>query len=119
MKTIICGYRGFNDYDIMKAVIEGSGFDITEVFCGCCRGADQLGDRWAKENNIPIRYFPADWSAYGRPAGPIRNQKMVDEADALIAITHTESRGTMDAINKATHRGLRVFVYNYNLPNIL
>jgi len=29
-----------------------------EIICGMCRGADMLGERFAKENNYAIKYFP-------------------------------------------------------------
>lgn len=42
------------------------------VLSGACRGADELGEHWAKTVGIPIEKYPADWSQERR-AGPLRN----------------------------------------------
>lgn len=68
-----------------------------------------MAERYAKENEMPITIFPAQWSKHGRRAGPIRNSQMAAEAEALIALWDGESRGTAHMIetmkkqNKATH----------------
>lgn len=111
MKVIIAGSRGINDYAIVKQAIINSGFRISEVVSGGCRGVDKLGERWGKENRLPVKVFPADWSM-GKSAGPIRNAKMADYADALIAIWANNSRGTANMIDQAEKNGLLVFVFD-------
>lgn len=32
------------------------------------RGADTLGERYAKANDIRVEYYPADWNMYGKSA---------------------------------------------------
>lgn len=100
MKVIIAGGRNFEDYEVVKKAIEESGYLITEVVSGKAPGVDSLGERWAKENNIPIIPFPADWSTYYRAAGPIRNQKMADYSDTLVAVWDGVSRGTKDMVRR-------------------
>jgi hypothetical protein len=78
--------------------------------CGYCRGVDILGDRWARENNIPIKYFPANWTKHGKSAGYIRNREMVEYADALIAIRKNNSKGTGHTINFAKKKGIPTYV---------
>lgn len=50
MKTIIAGSRDITDYprfeQYMQRVLD-SGWTITEVVSGTCRGVDQMGERWA------------------------------------------------------------------------
>ena len=112
MRVIIAGSRNINDLEMVKYAVLQSGFEITEVVSGNASGIDRQGEIYAHLNNIPVKVFEACWSAYGRSAGPIRNQLMIDYADALIAIPGTkESRGTWDIISKAKRKGLRVFVY--------
>ncbi len=111
MKTIIAGSRDGVVYnDIVEAVKE-SGFDISVVISGAARGADRFGERYAKENNIEIEQYPADWNQYGKSAGYIRNSQMANVADALIAIWDGTSKGTKNMINTAEKKGLKVFVY--------
>lgn len=99
MKTIIAGSRNFDDYDTLKNVCNK--YQITEVVCGGAQGADALGERYARENNIPIVYFRADWDKYGKSAGPIRNDQMAQYADFLIAFWDGQSKGTHNMIKTA------------------
>lgn len=109
MRIIVAGSRYITDYTLLKEVIAESNFEITEILCGMAEGVDKLGERFAKENNIPLRYFPAQWHQYGKSAGPIRNEKMAQNADGLIYIWDGESRGTKNMISLATQYGLKVY----------
>lgn len=109
MKTIIAGSRNIYQYLLIVEAIKESGFQITEVVSGCAKGVDELGERWARENSVPLKFFPAQWTEHGRAAGPRRNQQMAEYAEALVAVTNG-SKGTADMIAKARARGLKVFV---------
>lgn len=113
MKTIIAGSRTITDYAKVCSIIEEAKIDgivITEVVSGTAKGIDQLGERWAFFNNIPVKKFPADWDKYGRVAGIMRNQQMAEYAEALIAIWDGSSNGTRNMIQEARNRNLKVFV---------
>lgn len=110
MKVIIAGCRNFHNYKTLLDAISESGFEITEVVCGGATGVDALGEKWAKEHNIPIKYFPADWDKWGKAAGPKRNKQMSEYADALIALWDGMSRGTNNMVFYATKNKLKVFV---------
>lgn len=129
-KTIVAGSRSITDYNLICAAIKESGFVISEVVSGAARGVDKMGERWAKENNVPINSYPAPWDdiegklphkigvtrdgkKYWKGAGMFRNQQMADYADALIAIT-TGSSGTADMIERASKKGLTIFVKEVN-----
>lgn len=96
MKVIIAGSRTITDYEIVKTAVEKSGWlpKITMIISGCARGVDQLGLRFAKEHNITIAKFPADWDKYSVGAGKRRNIKMAQYGDKLIAIQKNFSVGT-------------------------
>ena len=117
MRTIICGSRHFGagpfsekDYDLMKSVLANLRWKPTEVVCGMAKGADTLGESWAKANNIPVAYFPANWAKFGRAAGPKRNKEMADYAEACVAFLFEDSRGTANMIKLATKKGIPVCV---------
>ncbi len=112
MRTIIAGSRHCSDYFLLLKAISESGFEseITEVVSGCATGVDSLGEKWAAKKGLPIKKFPALWSEFGKSAGPIRNSKMAQYAEALIAIQFTGSRGTADMVAKAKKFGLKVYV---------
>lgn len=110
MKTIIAGTRTITDQFLVDRAVADSGFKISKVFSGKASGVDALGEQWAKANGVPVESFPAEWNRYGKMAGPLRNQSMVNRADALIAIWDGKSRGTMDVINRAKVKGIPVFM---------
>lgn len=83
----------------------------TEVVSGAALGADRLGEEWARERDIPVTRFEADWQRYGRYAGPKRNQEMADYAQALVAVPVGESRGTRNMIETAIANGLPIYVH--------
>jgi hypothetical protein len=110
MKTIVAGSRGVSSYRIVAWAIESSGFDITEVISGGARGVDQLGEEWARKHKVPVSVFAADWRAQGKSAGVIRNLRMAECADALVAVWDDVSRGTKHMIETAIRMQLRVYV---------
>ena len=98
MKVIIAGSRSFCDYASLSAVMKDIK-NISEVVCGCAPGTDELGKKWANEHNIKVTFFPAEWNIYGKAAGTIRNHKMGDYADYLVAFWDGKSKGTKDMID--------------------
>ena len=97
-KIIVAGSRTFNNYQKIKEVLDERKNEIDEIVCGEAKGADTLGKNWAIKNNIKVKSFPADWHQYGSAAGFIRNHKMGDYADELIAFWDGKSEGTKDMI---------------------
>lgn len=81
---------------------------IAHLHHGGARGVDSIAHQWALRNNVPVTSHPADWSTYGRSAGPIRNRAMLDEAkpDYWIAFPADDSRGTVDFMNAAFERDI-------------
>lgn len=110
MKTIIAGCRKFVDYEEVVRHVNLSGFNITEVVSGGCGGVDKLGERFAKERGIGIKRFPYE-GKYGKAGGPIRNRKMAEYGEALIAIS-SGGNGTKNMIEEAKKRGLKLYVHD-------
>ena len=113
LKVIVAGSRTVSDESVIANAIKESGFNIAEVVSGGAKGVDRLGEQWAKGNQIPLKIFPADWKRYNKAAGPIRNLKMAEYADALIAIWDGKSRGTKNMIETARKQGLYVYVHQF------
>ncbi len=113
MKTIIAGSRNCNNIKELIKAIEDCNWVITTVISGKAKGADTLGELWAKYMKVPIIEFPADWKTYGRSAGPRRNIQMADNAEALIALWDGESRGTKHMISVAEEKQLLVHVHKF------
>ena len=115
MEVIIAGGRYFEDYkelcffcdEVLRKQID------IEIVSGGARGADALGEKYAKERNYRLKLFPAAWSKFGRRAGVIRNAEMAKYATILIAFWNGKSRGTRSMINLAEKEGLKVYVHYY------
>ena len=106
MKVIIAGSRSIEDMCIIERAVDVAMkfwdthvSDIAEVVSGGATGVDELGECFATENNIPVRQFLPYWKKYGKAAGIIRNNKMADYADRLIAVWDGESKGTKHMIS--------------------
>jgi len=112
MKVIIAGSRNFTDYQKLKETCDTILRDQTniEIVSGNCRGADLLGEQYAKERGYKITQFPADWNKYGKSAGPKRNQQMANYADALIAFWDGKSKGNKHMIEMAIQFKLRMTI---------
>jgi hypothetical protein len=121
LKVLICGDRNWTNDKLIKAnllslqVYWGDRLILIE---GECQGADKLGAQVARELGVPeedIRKFPADWAKYGKAAGPIRNQQMLDEGKPDIVLAfHPDigsSKGTLDMIKRANKAGIPVRLF--------
>ena len=116
MKLIIAGSRAFNNYEKLCAECDNILQDQNniEIVSGAYyRGADKLGEQYAKERGFKITRFPANWNKYGKAAGPKRNQQMANYADALIAFWDGKSRGTENMIDLAEQLGLKLIINCY------
>jgi len=109
MKVIIAGGRSYKFTALDRSRINGLKLvlPITEVVSGCASGADQEGELWAKSAGIPIKHFPANWSKYGKSAGPIRNREMANYADAVILFKG--GSGTKNMLEEARAKGLKIY----------
>ena len=120
-RIIVAGGRDFTDYALLSETLDVilKRYTLSEVsiVSGCCRGADALGERYAKEHGIPVVRFPADWLEYGKAAGPIRNRKMAEYASegegVLVAFWDGRSRGTASMIRLAEKAGLQIKTITY------
>ena len=112
IKVLICGGRDFSDYGLLADTIIGliGQYDPKEVtiISGHARGADKLGERFARDNECKLEIFPADWNKFGKGAGHIRNQKMIDEGKPDLVVAFPGGRGTADMIKRAKKHGIEV-----------
>lgn len=125
LRIVIAGSRDFNDYELLKREVlnivkyDNRPKDYVKVISGGARGADTLGERFAKEFDLEVKRFIPDWESIGRRAGYIRNAEMAkysveDGSDGmLIAFWDGKSKGTKHMIDLANKYELEVHVVNY------
>ena len=105
MKVLICGSRCLEvkDYSFVKGILTDiiskeqydtatPNTDLEIVSGNANRGADWLGEKFARENKLALKLFPADWNdmtppvipgynfygSYNKLAAANRSQKMSD-----------------------------------------
>jgi hypothetical protein len=110
MRVLVCGGRDFDDQTLLYETLDALDriYCFTLVINGAARGADSLAHRWAQDRYIEARSFPADWEKHGKAAGPIRNQKMLDEGKPSLVVAFPGGRGTADMIARARQAGIAV-----------
>ena len=117
LRVIVAGTRYFNSPTIMQVTLDhllsGHQPDEVEIVSGRARGADRMGEAYARSRGYAVKLFPADWEKHGKSAGYKRNTQMAEYADALVAYWDNESRGTLHMINIARDLGLQTEVILY------
>ena len=91
---------------------------MSECSRRCCKGgakgADKLSEKWADDNNIDKDIYYPDWNKYGKKAGYIRNQSIIENSDRVIAFWDGSSKGTSHSINlaKKDDKPYKIIYYN-------
>lgn len=81
----------------------------------CKTGVDSHAQLICKKYNLQHIVFFAEWSVYGLSAGPIRNGKLLDGANKLLAIPDQYSKGTLDAIRQAKNKSIQTKIKFINI----
>ena len=116
LRVIIAGSRTFNNYTIVENTLnrfikEHQNNRIT-IISGAARGADQLGEQYAKEKCFLLKRFPAQWEQFGKRAGFLRNIQMLDYIDTsdcdsyVVIFWDGKSKGTKQLIGNVKKRNI-------------
>ena len=111
-RVICCGGRDFADKDGLFAALDRfhARHHITCVIQGGAKGADRLAYEWGHSRKVMVEHVPADWKAQGKAAGPMRNQRMLDQHHPNALIAFPGGKGTADMVSRAKAAGLPVYV---------
>jgi hypothetical protein len=112
MKVVIAGTRSIHSLALIQEAVLESGFTVTTLLEGGADGVDRAARHWAKSQGIPFETHEAAWGKWGKMAGPMRNTKMAQLGQALVAIWDGKSAGTYDMITKMQAEGKPVYVLN-------
>lgn len=114
MRILICGDRNWTNKALIRAEIAQYIGKLECIIEGKARGADRFAGDIAHEYGIKLLEFPANWEKYGKAAGPIRNQQMLNEGkpDLVLAFHNNieESKGTKHMINISKKAGINVIL---------
>lgn len=122
----------------MRAIVSGShtvGFDyepfvnnvltklheklsFTCIIDGEAKGVDTFAHHWAQHHKIPFERFPAKWSKYGKAAGSIRNQQMIDEGFPDLVVLFPGNSGTNNMRKRAERAEIKTLMVSGTDDNI-
>ena len=113
-KVLVCGGRNYDnrerlykalDSALQSSIVAGKLFVLIH---GNAKGADSLSHEWARERQVSIEVYAADWDTYGRRAGPIRNRLMLTESSPHVIIAFEGGKGTAHMIEIGKKAGVPV-----------
>jgi predicted Rossmann-fold nucleotide-binding protein len=109
-RVLVCGGRDYHDQDALYVALDRlhAEHHFAVVIAGGARGADSLAAQWAEHRGIPTEVYMAEWERLGRKAGPIRNQRMLDEGKPDLVIAFPGGHGTAGMMALARKAGVRV-----------
>lgn len=115
MNLAIVGSRNFNDYDLLEKTILDL-YDVRKIkyiVSGGAYGADKLAEDFSEKYKIDTKIYIPEWDIYGKKAGYLRNVKIIENCDEVIAFWDNESPGTKITIDLAKKKGKYVVVVNF------
>ncbi len=135
-KIAIVGSRICKDYNLLDIILnnffkENNNFIFNEIISGAAySGVDKNAALWAKNHDIKLTEFPADWynlqtnepikikkdkngKSYNILAGMNRNTQIVEACTCLLALQKDFSKGTSNSIEKARKLKKPVFIFSF------
>lgn len=116
VRVLVCGSRQWHNRPRIRAELKrlqreaaGMGEEFVVIHGACPDGADKIADEIAESELglVPGETLirePAEWKRYGRAAGPIRNQRMLNEHGPTLVYAFRDgvkSSGTDDLVKRA------------------
>ncbi len=104
MKVLVCGGRNYTDKRRFDSFMDDFSQRKQRVICiieGGATDADRLARNWAEERMLPVMTFKANWGKFGKAAGPIRNEWMLDYGTPEYVIAFPGGKGTENMVDQA------------------
>ncbi len=108
---IVCGGRDYDDFNRVSRVLWELEGERGRLFVrhGGANGADSLADRWCHSTEHTAVPVFAEWDKFGKAAGGIRNQAMLDmKPPVKLVVAFPGGRGTADMVRRAKRAGVEV-----------
>lgn len=121
LRVAVIGGRDFADRAVMERCLDNLSASLGRpraIVSGGATGADRLAAAYARGRGIPLVEFKPDYAACRTPqerrvAPLLRNARIIEAADVVIAFWDGRSRGTADALSRARRAGLARHIYDY------
>lgn len=112
IRVLVCGGRKYENRERLFSVMDALHAEepIVSIVHGASLGADALAEEWAKERGVDSVSVPAQWTKYGRAAGPIRNRTMLHEQKPDLVIAFPGGSGTAHMVEISRYNWTPVLV---------
>ncbi len=107
MKVAVVGSRDIIVQDLELFLPKG----ITEIVSGGARGVDSCARAYAEKHNIKFTEFLPDYARYRGGATAVRNRKIIEYCDTMVAFWDGASHGTRNAVRACKQTGKRIILY--------
>ncbi len=94
MKIAIIGSRNLEVKNLEDYLSSGT----REIVSGGAKGIDSCAADYADKNRITLTEFLPNYERYGRGAPIVRNKRIVEYADEVLAFWDGKSKGTLSVI---------------------
>ena len=102
--------KGDNDGIELLSHIKKKNKDIPVIIIsGHAKGADSLAEQWAKKREVSLEIYPAEWDVYGKSAGFMRNQQMIDEGLPDLVVAFSGGKGTVNMIKLSNQANIPLY----------
>ena len=101
MKVAIIGSRNIKNIVLEQYISD----EVNEIVSGGAVGVDSCAAEYAKKNGLKLTVFLPQYERYGRAAPIVRNKKIVEYADKVLAFWDGKSKGTASVIKYAQKTG--------------
>lgn len=108
MRVLVCGGRDYEDYHMVCDVLDHICAVGDIIIQGGAKGADGLARRYALSKPLECKTYPAEWSKYGKSAGPRRNEEMLKHGKPELVVAFPGGVGTSDMVQRAKKAGIEV-----------
>ncbi len=111
MKVAIVGTRTYPDLEKVRELVRDLSQDDI-IISGGAKGVDETAEDEARNRGMEVISVSPEWNKYGKRAGLMRNDLIVEMADCVVAFWDGVSRGTKYTIDKAKEKNMIVQVFN-------
>lgn len=109
MRILVCGGRNYCDQDTIKKKLAElcERYPNSTLVHGGAPGADSWSGYIGGILGFAVECHTAQWAKFGKAAGPMRNQEMLDSGVDLV-VAFPGGRGTADMLDRARLAGVAI-----------
>lgn len=116
----VIGSRSFKDkmavYSLLDKIFKK--YPGAIIVSGGAYGPDSFAFDYCIDYGHDILVCGAGWETYGKIGALMRNQRIADHSDIIIAFWDERSHGTVDCMKKAKRAGRIVYTYDKNTESL-